>query len=371
MNHERLTTARLADWVARWAPPALTTSRKERLRAVLGAWFGILCTALLSAWLAPAATVWLVAPIGASAVLVFTAPASPLAQPWGVVAGNTLSAVVGLCCAIWLPGPVLAASVAVALAITVMMAGRCLHPPGGAVALLVVLTHEQHGWFAVFPVLTNSVLLVLIAMLYNNLSRHPYPHVASLAPDVPASGQIERADLDAALANYGQVLDVAPDELVHLLRRAQGAAAERLWSTLMCRDIMTPDPAVADFRWSLAEAMTLMKRLQIKALPVVDQAGHVVGIITQTDVLRLAQGEAQNLARQRVGDVMTRQVRVASADSHALDLLPLFSSAGHHHLPIIDAEKRLVGILTQTDLVRALSGVVERRHSDIGPAGAA
>lgn len=350
-------------WLSLWAPPALTTSRTERLRAVLGALLGILCTALLSLWLAPTSPVWLVAPIGASAVLVFTAPASPLAQPWSVVAGNTLSAVVGLCCAAWLPGPVLAGSLAVALAITAMMACRCLHPPGGAVALLVVLMHEHHWSFALFPVLTNSVLLVLMAMLYNNLSRHPYPHSTSAGSGALGSGQIDRADLDVALANYGQVLDVAPDELVQLLRRAQGAAAERLWSTLMCRDIMTPDPQVVDFRLSLAQALELMKRLNIKALPVVDQAKHVVGIITQTDLLRSAQGDAQSLHRQSVGEVMTRQVRVASADSHALDLLPLFSSAGHHHLPIIDEDKRLVGILTQTDLVRALGAVVKRPHA--------
>ena len=49
---------------------------------------------------------------------------------------------------------------------------------------------------------------------------------------------------------------------------------------------------------------------------------------------------------------------MASAGSQALDLLPLFSAQGHHHLPVIDADKRLVGILTQTDLVRALGRVI-------------
>jgi hypothetical protein len=66
-------------------------------RALAGAFVGILCTALLSGWLAPAAAVWLVAPIVASAVLVFTAPASPLAQPWSVV-GDIL-------CRLWWPWP--------------------------------------------------------------------------------------------------------------------------------------------------------------------------------------------------------------------------------------------------------------------------
>ncbi|MEK7344555.1 MAG: HPP family protein [Pseudomonadota bacterium] len=353
-------------WWARWAPPVLRTSHAERGRAVLGSLLGIFCTALLCFWWAPATAVWLVAPIGASAVLVFTAPASPLAQPWPVVAGNTVSAAVGLLCALWLPGPVLAAAVAVATAMAVMMALRCLHPPGGAMALLVVLMHEHRWDFALFPVLTNSVLLVLVAVLYNNLSRHPYPYAASASAD-DGEGQIDRADLEAVLANYGQVLDVAPDALVQLLRRAQGAAAERLWSSLMCRDIMSPDPWVADVKLSLTQARDRMQQNNIKALPVVDPSQRVVGIITQTDLLRLTRDEVLATSSRTVGDVMTRQVRVASADSHALDLLPLFSSAGHHHLPIIDDAQRLVGILTQTDLVRALGRVVARGHAHAEP----
>ena len=55
-----------------------------------------------------------------------------------------------------------------------------------------------------------------------------------------------------------------------------------------------------------------------------------------------------------VGQIMTRQVRVASAHRPLMELVPLFSEDGHHHIPIIDAESRLVGIITQSDLVRAL-----------------
>ncbi len=142
----------------------------------------------------------------------------------------------------------------------------------------------------------------------------------------------------------------------------------------MCRDIMTPVPVTADFRAPLSEAWGQMQRMQIKALPVVDQNRQVTGILTQGDVLRHAGhdirvSELKSLAPSpgapvqfaqgvTVGDAMTRQVRVASATSQALDLLPLFSAQGHHHLPVIDADKRLVGILTQTDLVRALGRVI-------------
>ena len=346
----------------------------ERVRAVLGAMLGVLLTAVLSLWFSSDSAVWLIAPVGASAVLVFTAPASPLAQPWPVVAGNTVSALVGLLCAHWLAGPLLAGPLAVGLAITTMMLLRCLHPPGGAVALLMVLMHEQSLTFVLFPVLTNSVLLVLAGMVYNSLSGHPYPHrvMASAMPDAGQGVRVSEQDLRAALEDYQEVLDVAPDELARLLRRAEGIASERLWGSLMCRDIMTAEPVTVDLKVPLSEAWALMRQRKIKALPVVDQHRQVIGILTQGDVLRHAghdirvselkapaHGETVRFAEGvRVGDAMTRQVRVASASSQALDLLPLFSAQGHHHLPVIDADKRLVGILTQTDLVRALGRVI-------------
>ena len=51
---------------------------------------------------------------------------------------------------------------------------------------------------------------------------------------------------------------------------------------------------------------------------------------------------------------MTRQVRVASAERPLADLVPLFSSTGHHHVPVIDGERRLVGMITQSDVVKSL-----------------
>lgn len=55
-----------------------------------------------------------------------------------------------------------------------------------------------------------------------------------------------------------------------------------------------------------------------------------------------------------VGQIMTRQVRVASMNRRLVDLLPLFGSTGHHHIPIIGDGERLVGMITQSDLVAAL-----------------
>src|SRR5258706_10586585 len=77
----------------------------------------------------------LVAPMGASAVLLFAVPASPLAQPWSIIGGNLVSATVGVACAALIGNPVHAAALAVAVAVGAMFALRCIHPPSGAVAL--------------------------------------------------------------------------------------------------------------------------------------------------------------------------------------------------------------------------------------------
>ena len=105
-------------------PAPLSVNRQERFRAALGGGLGILLTAwlckgLVTHWHVLAGSAWLAAPLGASAVLVFAVPASPLAQPWSVIGGNTLSALVGVACAALLPDPALAGALAVALAMEI------------------------------------------------------------------------------------------------------------------------------------------------------------------------------------------------------------------------------------------------------------
>lgn len=131
---------RLFDWLRAFWPAPSPASLHERLRSAGGALVGIALTAWLSRLMLPAGLVpWLVAPMGASAVLVFAVPGSPLVQPWSVVGGNTLSALVGVAAAHVIPDTPVAAAVAVAGAIAVMFATRSLHPPGGASALFAVM----------------------------------------------------------------------------------------------------------------------------------------------------------------------------------------------------------------------------------------
>lgn len=372
-------------WLRRFSPASFTIPAQEQWRIVAGAALGIVLTGWLSQWLAPANAAWLIAPVGASAVLVFGVPSSPLAQPWSVVGGNTLSALIGTACALLIPDTNLAAALAVSLAIGAMLLARCLHPPGGAAALLVVMSHHPSWSFVAFPVFFNSLLLVTGGMAFNSLTGRPYPHPHALdtGPTQPTdTNRFTRADLNAALQHYNQVLDINPDDLVELLEHAQTAAYRRTLGELRCQDVMTPNPKAVEFGTELHVAWALMRVSRVKALPVVDRARRVVGIVTVADFLNLArlddhQGLAhrlQSLLRpsgrshserpEVVGQIMTRHVRVASAHRHAVELLPLFSEAGHHHLPIIDPDNRLVGILTQSDLVRALSHAVQRSGED-------
>lgn len=203
------------------------------LRAAIGAFCGIAATGVICRlWLGASAgdLPLLVAPLGASAVLAFAVPASPLAQPWSVVGGNTISALVGVAAARFLPNVDLAAGMAVGGAIAAMAIARCLHPPGGAVALTAVIGSaaiHAAGWhFALVPVALNSAMLVALAWMFNNASGHSYPHRA-MAVVPPPRLPVEAQDIEAALADYDELIDVSSEDLLALLTAAEAKAEAR------------------------------------------------------------------------------------------------------------------------------------------------
>jgi CBS domain-containing membrane protein len=125
-----------AAWLRSFAPAPIAVSTTAQLRGCCGALIGILLTGLIcTRAVGTGATPMLIAPMGASAVLLFAVPASPLAQPWSIIGGNIISALIGVTCARWISDPLVAA----ALAIGAMSVLRCLHPSSGAVALTAVL----------------------------------------------------------------------------------------------------------------------------------------------------------------------------------------------------------------------------------------
>ncbi|HCY17455.1 MAG: hypothetical protein A2Z93_10670 [Curvibacter sp. GWA2_64_110] len=358
-------------WLRSFLPAPLTVGRREIWLGCLGAGLGLLGAEWLSHQVLGEVNPWFIAPMGASAVLLFAVPASPLAQPWSIVGGNLVSALVGVSCALLLGHSGLAAGVAGALAIGAMFALRCLHPPGGAVALTAVLggpAVSQLGYgFALWPVAANSSLLLLLALLLNNLMQRRYPHqpAAQAHPhrttDPLPSARLgfTQDDLDAALSGQGELLDVSKDDLEEILTRAQLHANRRKWGDVYCRDIMSRDVVSIGPRDSLDEAWERLAKHKVKALPVMLADGRLVGIVSLHDFFLGHSAPTSRAApvmstARYVEDIMTSKVRAARPDQPMVDLVGLFSDGGLHHMPVVDAQYRVVGMITQSDLVAAL-----------------
>jgi CBS domain-containing membrane protein len=204
----------------------------DRLVACLGAGLGVFIAAVAGLGIQNMwpALPFLIAPIGASAVLVFAVPTSPLAQPWPVFGGNVLSAAVGVTVAHIIPDPLLAVGLAVALAILAMSLLRCLHPPSGAVAVTAIIGSDAviaAGYmYPVTLVAANSAALVLAGYLFHRISGHSYPHRVSESP-APLPAALLREDIELALAQTKETFDISPADLETLLMTAESFAAQR------------------------------------------------------------------------------------------------------------------------------------------------
>jgi CBS domain-containing membrane protein len=151
---------------------------RERIRAILGAFIGLMLVFTIAKYFGELSGIaeWLMASLGASALLVFALPQSPMAQPWAVIAGNTISALVGIGCFHLFGESLITLPLAAALSILGMFVLRCLHPPAAAVSLIVVLGQITSYRYALFPVMIDSVLLILAGAAYSNLTGTPYPN---------------------------------------------------------------------------------------------------------------------------------------------------------------------------------------------------
>ena len=205
----------------------------DRLLTCAGATIAIVLTILVCAQIPRelADLPLIVAPLGASAVLVFAVPSSPLAQPWPVVGGNVISTLVGVAVFRFVPDIMIAAGVAVGAAILTMSALRCLHPPGGAAALTAVIgsnsIHMAGYEFAFMPVGINSITLVVVAMLFHRMTRHSYPH--RTVPAVPLTRKgVQMQDIDAALDDMHESFDISREDLEALYSHAEQHAEKRL-----------------------------------------------------------------------------------------------------------------------------------------------
>ncbi|MBD9434659.1 HPP family protein [Pseudoxanthomonas sp. PXM03] len=239
--HSRLTELRLLLGIER-----NTTSHGEKWISGIGALLGILAVYGLTRWTFPehaASAVGgalMVTSMGASAVLLFAVPQGALSQPWAVVGGHLLSAVIGVSCQKLFPGHAWTAALAVGLAVLGMYYLRCIHPPGGATALAAVIggpdVHALGYHYLLMPVLINVVAILSMAIAFNALfpwRRYPaHLHRRRQASRItqPAQRQFEltQEDFSAAMEQLNSYVDITTENLTELLELAKQHAERNI-----------------------------------------------------------------------------------------------------------------------------------------------
>lgn len=361
---------RLWDRLRACCPAALPMGQRELWLGSLGIGLGLWLTGWLSRQALGEMDPWLIAPMGASAVLLFLLPASPLAQPWAILGGNLVSALIGVSCAQLLGHSVAVAALAGALAAAAMLALRCLHPPGGAVALTAVLgspSVQLLGYgFAFWPVGINSAFMLLVALLFNNLSGHRYPHrggaggrARGTRDPAPSLRGSLKEDLDLALASFGERLDIDREDLEEIVLRASLQVQNRRWGDMRCQDLMSRDVIRVGPQDSIDLAWSRLTRHHINALPVTDVQGRLLGMLSLHDfVVGQTTADPRRLPRlstaRRVEDIMSSQVVSASPRQPIPELARAFADGGLHHMPVLDEQQRVVGMVTPSDLLAVL-----------------
>jgi CBS domain-containing membrane protein len=347
-------------WFLGFLPAQSLSDRSERLRATAGALLGIFLTgALTRAALGPASVPMLIAPMGASAVLLFAVPASPLAQPWSVVGGNVIAAIVGVTVARQTADPLVGAAFAVALTVGITASLRCLHPPAGAVALTAVVggpAISAAGYGFVFaPVAINTLLLLGVAIVFNNGTRQRYPHRAHAAiqpishrtTDPPALERVGFTRQDVSDALRGKLLDVTREDLDALLAELELRAHRRLNGIVRCADIMSRDIVATHPEAFPREALAALDHHRLRVLPVIDAHGVVVGVVDRAALTAVS-------SRNTPGLPAPARFETACEEDPIDTLLPVLARGDVHEVMIVSPNQRLLGIVTQTDVLAAL-----------------
>jgi CBS domain-containing membrane protein len=363
---------------------------RHRLKVVAAAFVALLLVSQISQWyLAGSGHVLLLASMGASAVLLFGLPGSPLAKPAVFLWGHLLPAAIGLACSHLFSSFPLMAAATIALVLFVMYLFEAMHPPGGATALVPVIattTGDAPGLdFLLFPVGLNLGVMLGVSLLlqrYLRPQRLPGPGTPGTTDLPPLSrSQLQHEDLLAAMDKFQSVLDISEADLVQLFSLAQQHAQSRQHSALSCADIMAKDLVTVSPQTPLRDAWLLLRQHKISMLPVVTADERLVGVISLPDVLKdlalpeltgtrqhlrslwlhlrrkwsgLIRSGQQDLRQHKVSDKMSTQLVVAAPDDAITTLVPLLANNGLHHVPIVAADQTLCGVVTQSDLMAAL-----------------
>jgi CBS domain-containing membrane protein len=332
----------------------------EALRAGAGAALGLALAALVLQRSGMAGA-GLIAPFGASAFLIFAVPNSPLAQPWSAIVGSAVSALVAAA-VLHLPLPVFAnAALAVGAAILAMAATRSMHPPAGAVALLVVLSADPAAppgpFLALSPVAEGAAVLVLAGILWNRLTGRVYPfrQPAAQGPHGTADPAADRRlglrpdDLRMILDRLRLSPNLGPEDLGRALEQAEVEATARHLGALAASDIMSRDVIAVAPGTPAAQVAQAFLSYGFNTLPLCAPDGGLAGLIDDRALIG-ANPEA-------LAESLAHPVTALPPQAGLADLLPLLSDGHQQSVPIVEAG-RLIGIVTRSDLITLLAAKI-------------
>lgn len=327
----------------------------------------------------------IVASMGASAIILYFIPNSPLAQPWPFAGGQLSSAAIGVTCALNIPEISTAAAAAVGGSILVMLLMRCLHPPAAATSLAPVIAGDSItslGYdFVIQPVAMNVAIMLFLVIFINRwVLKLSYPSPLPSATSQLEQNQttpshqigISEQDLAQAISDLDFFVDMTHEELSQILTQTELNTFKRIRKNIFCSDIMIKNVISVEYGTEVEEAWKMMLEYKLKALPVTDKANYIIGIVTWHDFfkfidlstyesisekLRSFIRRTTNLNTEKpesVGHIMTSSVTTILETAHIVELIPLMSTKGFRQIPIINSEHRLVGMVYQSHLISAL-----------------
>lgn len=355
----------LLKWLNYLKPNFKVLSAKERGLSTLGALLGLMLSSLICWYFLRGINPWYIAPMGASSVLLFAVSSSPLAQPWNMLVGNLIAAIIGVSCALWIQNLSLALSIAVSMAIFLMMTTDSLHPPSGAVAMTAVLggdaVHNLGYYFVLYPVLLNSVLLLGLAIIFNRLVGRHYPQPAQInqrssAPTPTQKVTIQPKDIEYALEHHAELLDISQYDLESIILEAQQYANHRLDIQQSCAEIMTKEVVFLNADDQIIQALACFKEMNIMSLPVLNQSHQLVGTLALSDVVEWFgnQSEMRGTWQVQVKHIMHRQVVMVKPSQNIVDLIPYFVEKSFNYLPVVGGDQKLLGIISRADMIAVL-----------------
>ena len=263
---------------------------------------------------------------------------------------------------------------------------RCVHPPGAATALAPVLGNPHpaliDAGFIAVPVGINSLLMLMLAIVINRfILRRNYPLSSALQTEEIARGPkpfdfggIDTADIQAAVNGFEGFLDVSLTDLSKIFTRLQARALAKNLEPLTCGDIKMSNIITVEYDTEVEQAWTLINRNKMKVLPVLDRSKRVIGIVTPYDFFKYlnltpyrsfqdkfmafvkSTADITTQKPEAVGHIMTRKVKTISHKTSITDaeLMILVIREGHRYIPIVDEQRRFIGLVFQGHWLSAL-----------------